>query len=149
MIANRPIAYRDTHSTYKAFLVLFCQSNEIIFTRIKKQRFDRKFFLTQQFCYYFSRSKQTTFSQPLTGATVSRDLGIFLWMYVGRASFWDPPLIFLRFLCWVVIELFNSKDPMRLMQKTYLFPMQIGMPHAISQFRQLLVTRVKNCCRLT
>jgi hypothetical protein len=27
-----------------------------------------------------------------------------------------------------VIELFNLKDPMRLMQKTYLIPVQIGMP---------------------
>ncbi len=40
-------------------------------------------------------------------------------------------MIFLKFLCCVVIELFNLKDPMRLMQKTYRFPVQIGMPHAM------------------
>ncbi len=28
------------------------------------------------------------------------------------------------------MELFHLKDPMRLMQKTYLFPVQIGMPLA-------------------
>ncbi len=38
---------------------------------------------------------------------------------------------FLKFLCRVVvIELFNLKDLMRLMQKTYLFPVQVGMPLA-------------------
>ncbi len=46
---------------------------------------------------------------------------------IGRATFRDPSLIFLKFLNRVVIELFNLKDPMRLMQKTYLFPLQIGM----------------------
>ncbi len=54
----------------------------------------------------------------------------FLWIYICRASFRDPPLIFLKFLCCVVIELFNLEDLMRLMQKTYLFLMQIGMPLA-------------------
>ncbi len=62
--------------------------------------------------------------------TVSRDLGIFKWIYIGRTLFRDPPLIFLKLLCSVVIELFHLKDPMRLMQKTYLFPVQIGMPLA-------------------
>jgi hypothetical protein len=38
--------------------------------------------------------------------------------YIGRASFPDPPLVFLKFLCCVVIEILNSKDPMQLMQKT-------------------------------
>jgi hypothetical protein len=33
-----------------------------------------------------------------------------------------------KFSCCVVIELLNLEDPMRLMQKTYLFPVQIGMP---------------------
>jgi hypothetical protein len=51
-------------------------------------------------------------------------------LYIGRASFRDPPLIFLKILCCVVIELFNLKDLMPLMQKTYLFPLQIGMPLA-------------------
>ncbi len=37
-------------------------------------------------------------------------------MYIGRASFRDPPLVFLKFLCCVVIELFNFKNLMRLMQ---------------------------------
>jgi hypothetical protein len=46
---------------------------------------------------------------------------------MGRASFRDPPLKFLKFLFRVVIELFSLKDPMRLMQKTYLFPLQIGI----------------------
>jgi hypothetical protein len=59
-----------------------------------------------------------------------RDMGIFLWIYIERESFQDPLLIFVKFLCCVVIELFNLKDPMRLMQKTYLFPMQMGMSHA-------------------
>jgi hypothetical protein len=49
---------------------------------------------------------------------------------VGRASLQDPPLIFLKFVCCVVIELFNLKDPMGLMQKTYLFPVHIRMPLA-------------------
>jgi hypothetical protein len=31
----------------------------------------------------------------------------------------------------VVMELFNLEDPMRLMQKTYLFPEQIGLPLAM------------------
>jgi hypothetical protein len=35
-----------------------------------------------------------------------------------------------KILCFVIIELTNLKDPMRLMQKTYLFPVQIGMPLA-------------------
>jgi hypothetical protein len=47
-------------------------------------------------------------------------------MYIGRASFPDTSLIFKKNLCCVVIELFNLKDPMRLMQKTYLLPLQIG-----------------------
>jgi hypothetical protein len=34
------------------------------------------------------------------------------------------------FICRVVIELFDLKDPIQLMQKTYLFPVQIGMPLA-------------------
>ncbi len=55
--------------------------------------------------------------------TVSRDFGIFKDIYIGRASFRDPLLIFFKFLFSVVIELFNLKDPMRLMQKTYLFPL--------------------------
>jgi hypothetical protein len=38
--------------------------------------------------------------------------------------------IFKNFLCCVVHELFNLKDPMRLMQKTYLFPVPIGLPLA-------------------
>jgi hypothetical protein len=50
--------------------------------------------------------------------------------YIGRALFQDPPLIFKKILRHVVIELFNLKDPMQLMQKTYLFPLQIGMPLA-------------------
>jgi hypothetical protein len=62
--------------------------------------------------------------------TVSRDLGIFLWIYIGRASFRDPPLIFLKFLCCVVIELFNLKDPTRLLQKTISSANTVGMPHA-------------------
>jgi hypothetical protein len=32
----------------------------------------------------------------------------------------------LKFFGHVVIELFNLKDPMRLKQETYLFPLQIG-----------------------
>jgi hypothetical protein len=64
--------------------------------------------------------------------TVSRDLGIFNgYTYIGRASFQDPPLIFLKFLCCVVIELFSLKDPTWLMQKPYLFPVKIGMPLAM------------------
>jgi hypothetical protein len=59
---------------------------------------------------------------------VTRDMGIFKLIEIGRASIRDLPLIFLKFLCCVVIELINLKDPMRLMQKTYLFPVQIGMP---------------------
>jgi hypothetical protein len=51
-------------------------------------------------------------------------LGIFK---IGRASFPDPSLIFLQILCCVVTELFNLKDPMRLMQKAYLLPVQTGM----------------------
>jgi hypothetical protein len=51
-------------------------------------------------------------------------LGIFKLIYIGRASFQDPSLIFLKFLCCVIIELINLKDPMQLMQKTYLFPVQ-------------------------
>jgi hypothetical protein len=39
--------------------------------------------------------------------------------YIRRASFRDPPLIFKKFVCRVVIELFNLKNPMLLMQKTY------------------------------
>jgi hypothetical protein len=35
--------------------------------------------------------------------------------------------MFLKFLCCVVIELFSLEDPLRLMQKIYLFPVQIGM----------------------
>jgi hypothetical protein len=48
-------------------------------------------------------------------------------IYIGRASFRDPALIFKKIVCCVVIELFNIKDPIRLMQKTYLIPVQIGM----------------------
>jgi hypothetical protein len=48
--------------------------------------------------------------------------------YIGRASFLDPPLK--KKLFCVVIELINLKDPMRLIQKTYLFTVQIGMPLA-------------------
>jgi hypothetical protein len=62
--------------------------------------------------------------------TVSRDLGIFEWIYIGWASFKGPPLIFLKFLCCVVIEFFNLKDPMQLTPKTDLFPVQIGTPLA-------------------
>ncbi len=62
--------------------------------------------------------------------TVSRDLGIFAWIYIGRASFRDPPLILKKILFCVVIELINLKDPMRLMQKMYIFTAQIGMPLA-------------------
>jgi hypothetical protein len=40
------------------------------------------------------------------------------------------PLIFLKLLCLVVIELFKLKDPMWLMLKAYLFPVQIGLPLA-------------------
>jgi hypothetical protein len=47
--------------------------------------------------------------------------------YIGRASFRDQPLKFLKCLCRVVIELFNFKDPMWLLQKTYLCPVQIVM----------------------
>jgi hypothetical protein len=32
-----------------------------------------------------------------------------------------------KILCRVVIASFKCKDPIRLMQKTYLFPLQIGM----------------------
>jgi hypothetical protein len=62
--------------------------------------------------------------------TVPRDLEIFKWIYIGRAAFRDPPLLFLKFLCCVIIELFKLSNPMRLMQKTYLYPVQIGMPLA-------------------
>jgi hypothetical protein len=58
----------------------------------------------------------------------STNLGIFLWIYKGRASFRDPPLIFLKFVCCFAIEIFNLKNPMWLMQKTYILPVQIGMP---------------------
>ncbi len=34
------------------------------------------------------------------------------------------------FLCDIVVEIFNLNYQMRLMQKTYLFSMQIGMPQA-------------------
>jgi hypothetical protein len=57
-------------------------------------------------------------------------LAIFKWISIGRASFRDPPLTFKKNLFCVVIELINLKDPIRLMQKTYLFTLQIGMPHA-------------------
>ncbi len=50
--------------------------------------------------------------------------------YIGRASFWDPPLIFKKNLFCVVIELINLKDTMRLTQKTYLVTLQTGMPLA-------------------
>ncbi len=86
--------------------------------------------------------------------TVSQDLGIFNWIYIGRASFRDPPLIVFKFLCCVVIELINLKDPMRLMQKTYLFPEQIGMPLAnaskICRIRIQYSSRilVMRCCRI-
>jgi hypothetical protein len=46
----------------------------------------------------------------------------------GRASLQDPLLILLKFECCVGIELFNLKDPMGLMQKTYLFSVHIRMP---------------------
>ncbi len=46
----------------------------------------------------------------------------------GRASY--PPLIFQKILYCVAIELLNLKDIMKLMQKTYLIPVQIGMPLA-------------------
>ncbi len=36
----------------------------------------------------------------------------------------------LKFLCCVVMELFNLKDPMQLRQKMYLFRVQKGMPLA-------------------
>ncbi len=36
-----------------------------------------------------------------------------------------------KFLCRIVIEFFNLKDPTQLMQKTYLFPLQFGMPLAM------------------
>jgi hypothetical protein len=38
--------------------------------------------------------------------------------------------VILTFLGRATIELFNLKDPMRLMQKTYIFPLQLGMPLA-------------------
>jgi hypothetical protein len=72
----------------------------------------------------------TTCEERLLKETVSQDLGIFKWIYIGRASFRDPLLIFIKFLCCVVIELINLKDPMQLMQKNYLFPVQIRMPLA-------------------
>jgi hypothetical protein len=37
-----------------------------------------------------------------------------------------------KIFIYVVIELFHLKDPMSLMRKTYLFPVQIGMPLANS-----------------
>jgi hypothetical protein len=40
-------------------------------------------------------------------------LEFFIYINIGRASFRDPPLIFLKFVFRVVIELFNLKDPMR------------------------------------
>jgi hypothetical protein len=49
-------------------------------------------------------------------------------LYIERTSFRDPPLKFFKFFCCVVVELFNLKDPMWLIQKTYLFLVQIEMP---------------------
>jgi hypothetical protein len=47
------------------------------------------------------------------------DLGLFKWMYINRASFRDPPLLFLKSLWFDGIEILNLKDTMHLMQKTF------------------------------
>ncbi len=57
---------------------------------------------------------------------MSRALGRFKWTYIERASFRDPPLKFLKFLWCVGIEILNLKDFMELLQKTYLFLVQMG-----------------------
>ncbi len=62
--------------------------------------------------------------------TVSRDLGIFLTVIHRKSLESRPTSDILKFLCCVVIELFSLKDPIRFMQKTYLFPVHIGMPLA-------------------
>ncbi len=36
--------------------------------------------------------------------------------------------MFLKFLCCVVIVLFNLEDPNAVNENTYLFPVHIGMP---------------------
>jgi hypothetical protein len=51
-------------------------------------------------------------------------------MYIERAKYRDPPPIFSKFLYCVIVEILNLKASMRLMQKTYLFPLQIGEPLA-------------------
>jgi hypothetical protein len=58
-------------------------------------------------------------------------------LYIGRVSFPDPSPICLKFLFCVVLEFFNLKDLMRLMQKTYLLPMQIGMQLAKKNLRSV------------
>jgi hypothetical protein len=55
---------------------------------------------------------------------------------MGKAPFREPQLIFLKFLCCLVIKLINLKELMQLMQKTYLFPVQKGI---------LLATASKIC----
>jgi hypothetical protein len=58
--------------------------------------------------------------------TVPRDFLLFKWIYIERASYQDPQLIYLKFLYCVVVEILNFKGSLQLMQKTYLFPLQIG-----------------------
>jgi hypothetical protein len=61
---------------------------------------------------------------------VSRDFLLLKWIYTERASYRDPPPIFIKFLYCVVVQILNLKGFMRLMQKTYLFCLQIGEPLA-------------------
>ncbi len=51
------------------------------------------------FCTVFSfvKALSALYSDPPLKKAVSRDLGFFKWIYIGRASFRDPPLIFLKF----------------------------------------------------
>jgi hypothetical protein len=61
---------------------------------------------------------------------VSRDFLLLKWIFIERASFQDPPPIFFKFLYCVVVQILNLKGFMLLMQKTYLFPLQIEEPLA-------------------
>ncbi len=58
-------------------------------------------------------------------------MGIFEWIYIEKASFFRYTSDILKDLCfYLAIEIFNLKDPMHFMKKTYLLPKQIGVPLA-------------------
>ncbi len=46
-------------------------------------------------------------------------------MFIERVMYRDPPLIFFKVLHCVIVEIWNLEGSMWLMQKTYLFPLQI------------------------